>query len=95
MHIVFSKKGKAVSYYEIEQFYQDNKHKSSICIANECILARFRVGVKEGDIPPFKITVKDLDNTLYQEICSTDGNLCITWDSKILKVYDSLIMRAL
>ena len=35
MHIVISKKGKAISLYDIEKFFQENKNKRVINIADE------------------------------------------------------------
>ena len=95
MHIVISKKGKAISLYDIEKFFQENKNKRVINIADEASLARFRLAVKNKEIEPFTITVKDIDNRLTTEKCSVNGKLCAVWYTKILRTYEDLIMKLL
>ena len=95
MHIVISKKGKAISLYDIEKFFQENKNKRVINIADEASLARFRLAVKNKEIEPFTITVKDIDNRLTTEKCSVNGKLCAVWYTKILRTHEDLIMKLL
>ena len=93
MHIVISRKGKVVSLYEIEKFFQDNKNKAVINIADEVILTRFRLAVKNNEIEPFTITVKDLDGTLTTEKCTVNGKLCDVWNTKILNTQETMVME--
>ena len=95
MHIIISRKGTPVSLYHIEKFFQDNKDKKVINLSDETSLTRFRLGVKQGEIPPFKITVKDINKTLTTEICSHDGKLCKSWNTTILKTWEKLICELL
>ena len=93
MNIIFSKKGISVSAYQIEKFFQENKNNKVINISCEILLARFRLGVKQQEIPPFTIIVKDVDNTLIKEKCSIDGKLCKVWDTEILRSWETIILK--
>lgn len=93
MKIVISKKGKTVSLYEVEKFFQENKNKQVVNIADELSLARFRLGVKQKEIKPFTIIVKDIDNTLITEVCSENGKLCKVWNTEILRTFERILFK--
>lgn len=95
MNIIFSRKGISVSIYQIEEFFQENKNNKVINISCEILLTRFRLGVKQQEILPFTLIVKDIDNTLVKEKCNVDGKLCEVWNTKILRSWETMLMKLL
>jgi hypothetical protein len=95
MNIIFSRKGVAVSAYQIEEYFQENKNNKVINISCEVLLTRFRLGVKQQEILPFTLIVKDIDNTLVKEKCSIEGKLCEVWDTKILRRWETMMLKLL
>lgn len=83
-YVVFTKRAKAVSDFDVESAYEKYKDFKYIEISNLQLLNRFRLGVKKKEISQFNLIVEDLDGKIYEDVVSIDGNLCKCWDSLIL-----------
>ena len=83
-YVVFTKRAKAVSDFDVESAYEKYKNYKYIEISSSLLLNRFRVGVKRKEIPQFKLIVNDSDGKIYEDIVSTDGSLDKCWSSLIL-----------
>lgn len=81
MKLVF-KDGYPISDFDVEDFYNTNKSKSLIFTSSSLVLTRFRVGVKEGDIPPFDIEVYDGEE-LYLLTVDNNGRINQDWPDAI------------
>jgi hypothetical protein len=64
--IYFNKNGKPVSDFEIEQKYQELKNFNEITISNQLLLSRFRLGVAQKEIEPFKVILTDIDDKIRE-----------------------------
>lgn len=83
-YVVFTKRAKAVSDFDVESTYQRIKDMKYIEINNSQLLNRLRVGVKNSEIKQFNLIVEDLDGKIYEDIVSTNGCLNECWSSLIL-----------
>jgi hypothetical protein len=82
--IVFTKRAKAVSDFDVETTYKKYKDFKYIEISNSILLTRFKVGVKRKEIPQFNLVVEDYDGKIYEDIVSIDGCLDKCWSSLIV-----------
>ena len=82
--IVFTKRAKAVSDFDVESAYEKYKNYKYIEISSSLLLNRFKVGVKRKEIPQFNLIVEDSDGKIYEDIVSIDGCLDKCWSSLIL-----------
>ena len=83
-YVVFTKRAKAVSDFDVESAYEKYKNYKYIEISSSLLLNRFRVGVKKNEIKQFKLIVEDSDGKIYEDIVSIDGCLDKCWSSLIL-----------
>lgn len=74
--------GYPVSDFGVEDFYKTNKTKGLIFTSSSLVLDRFRVAVKEGDIPPFDVEVYD-DGELYLLTVDNNGRINQDWPDAI------------
>ena len=83
-YVVFTKRAKAVSDFDVESAYEKYKNYKYIEISSSILLNRFRVGVKKNEIKQFNLIVEDSDGKIYEDIVSIDGCLDKCWSSLIL-----------
>lgn len=83
-YIVFTKRAKAVSDFDVESTYEKYKDFKYIEISNLQLLNRFCLGVKTKEISQFNLIVEDLDGKIYEDVVNTNGELTECWKAKIL-----------
>ena len=83
-YVVFTKRAKAVSDFDVESAYEKYKDYKYIEISSMLLLDKFRVGVKRKEISQFNLIVEDSDGKIYEDIVSIDGCLDKCWSSLIL-----------
>ena len=83
-YVVFTKRAKAVSDFDVESAYEKYKNYKYIEISSMLLLDKFRVGVKRKEISQFNLIVEDSDGKIYEDIVSIDGCLDKCWSSLIL-----------
>lgn len=84
-YVVFTKRAKPISDYDVESTYEKVKNMKYIEISNSHLLDRFRVGVYKKEITVFNLIVEDLDGKIYEDICTGDGKFDgAAFNSKIL-----------
>ena len=83
-YVVFTKRAKPVSDFDVESAYEKYKDMKCIEISNSILLTRFCLGVKKKEISQFNLIVEDLDGKIYEDIVSIDGSLNECWASLIL-----------
>lgn len=83
-YVVFTKRAKPVSDFDIETSYEKYKDFKYIEISSSLLLNRFKVGVKRKEIAQFNLIVEDHDGKIYEDIVSIDGCLNTCWSSLIL-----------
>lgn len=83
-YVVFTKRAKAVSDFDVESAYEKCKDFKYIEISSLQLLNRFRLGIKNGEIKQCNLIVEDLDDKIYEDIVSIDGCLDKCWSSLIL-----------
>ena len=90
-YVVFTKRAKPVSDFDVESAYEKYKDLKYIEISSNLLLYRFRVGVNRGEIKPFNLIVEDFDGQIYEDICE-DGKLNgKAFNSKILCRFDNYL----
>ena len=92
MKLVF-KDGYPVSDFGVEDFYETNKNNSMVFVSSILVLDRFRVAVKEGDIPPFDIEVYDGEE-LYLLTVDNNGRINQDWPD-VINICSDLMDRLL
>ncbi len=85
-YVVFTKRAKPISDYDVESTYEKVKNMKCIEISNRLLLDRFLLGVKRTEITVFNLIVEDLDGTIYEDICTGYGEIVNCWKSEILTV---------
>ncbi len=89
-YVVFTKRAKPISDYDVESTYEKVKNMKYIEISNSHLLDRFRVGVYKKEITVFNLIVEDLDGKIYEDICTGVGNFNgAAFNSKILCLTDN------
>ena len=83
-YIVFTKRAKAVSDFDVESAYAKYKDMKYVEISSLQLLNRFRLGIKNGEIKQCNLIVEDLDGKIYEDIISISGCLNNCWCSLIL-----------
>ena len=83
-YIVFTKRAKAVSDFDVESAYAKYKDMKYVEISSLQLLNRFRLGIKSGEIKQCNLIVEDLDGKIYEDIVSISGCLDKCWCSLIL-----------
>ena len=89
-YVVFTKRAKPVSDFDIESAYEKYKDIKCVEISNVLLLDRFRVGVKRKDIARFNLIVEDLDGKIYEDVCTQHGKFDgEAYKSKVLGILDN------
>lgn len=88
--VVFTKRAKAVSDFDVESAYEKYKDFKYIEISSMLLLDKFRVGVKRKEIPQFNLIVEDLDGKIYEDICIEYGKFDgEAYKAKVLGILDN------
>ena len=89
-YVVFTKRAKPVSDFDVESTYQRIKDMKCVEISNMLLLDKFRVGVKRKEIPQFNLIVEDLDGKIYEDICTEYGKFDgEAYKAKVLGILDN------
>lgn len=89
-YVVFTKRAKAISDFDVESAYEKYKDFKYIEISNLQLLNRFRLGVKKKEISQFNLIVEDLDGNIYEDICTEYGNFDgEAYKAKVLGILDN------
>lgn len=89
-YVVFTKRAKAVSDFDVESAYEKYKDFKYIEISSMLLLDKFRVGVKRKEIPQFNLIVEDLDGKIYEDICTEYGKFDgEAYKAKVLGILDN------
>lgn len=89
-YVVFTKRAKAVSDFDVEEAYEKYKNFKYIEISNMLLLDKFRVGVKRKEIPQFNLIIEDLDGKIYEDICTEYGKFDgEAYKAKVLGILDN------
>lgn len=83
-YVVFTKRAKAISDFDVESAYEKYKDFKCIEISNLQLLNRFRLGVKKKEISQFNLIVEDLDGKIYEDVVNLNGEFVDCWKAKIL-----------
>ncbi len=92
-YVVFTKRAKPISDYDVESTYEKVKNMKYIEISNKLLLDRFRLGFKNNEIEQFNLIVEDLDGEIYEDVISTNGHMYKAWDAVILNLSLELNME--
>jgi hypothetical protein len=82
--VVFTKRAKTVSDFDVESTYEKYKDFKYIEISNSILLTRFCLGVKKKEITQFNLIVEDLDGEIYKDVVNENGELADGWKAKVL-----------
>ena len=89
-YVVFTKRAKAVSDFDVESAYEKYKDYKYIEISSMLLLDKFRVGVKRKEISQFNLIVEDSDGKIYQDICTEYGKFNgEAYNAKVLGILDN------
>lgn len=83
-YVVFTKRAKPVSDFEVESAYEKYKDFKYVEISNGILLTRFCLGIKRKEIAQFNLIVEDLDGKIYEDVMNLNGELDNCWKAKIL-----------
>jgi hypothetical protein len=94
MTILFTSTAQPVGDFQVEKFYEENKNKRVIRIQNELVLHRFRLGVVQKEIQPFKLVTQYENGKIFMcERCDSNGNFCKSWAFKPFDKMMDIIME--
>ena len=94
MTILFTSTAIPIGDFQVEKFYEENKNKRVVRIQNELVLHRFRLGVVQKEIQPFKLVTQYENGKIFMcEKCNSDGNFCKSWDFKPLNKYLDILLE--